>query len=167
MCRRGFMCEHRINSPGECRTSETRYSLSLKEKCISLLDSAFSAPYSAVHMTEPSPCRKPYQSTFSCARCLRRMGWQSVSQMERPLETHHRSLKRSAEYSWLLSQAAARCAREVRPQLIWARLILKIKEPNQAQCHLWLHTTNNTLRSTKSPGIIITDIKYFLKIIVF
>lgn len=136
VCRRGLMCEHRINSPGKCRTSETRYSLALKEKCVLFLDSAFSAPYSAAHTTEPSPCRKPYQSTFSCARRLRRIGWQSVLQMERPWKTQHRRLHRSAEYSWLLSQAAARCAQEVRPQLIWARVILKIKEHSSTMSSL-------------------------------
>lgn len=29
LCRRGFICEHRINSPRKCRTSETTQSLAL------------------------------------------------------------------------------------------------------------------------------------------
>jgi len=157
LCRRGFICEHRINSPGKCRTSESTSSLALKEKCISFSDSAFSAAYTAAHIVIPSPWRKPYQSTFSHAGCLGSMGWQSTLQMERAWEAQHLSLHGAGEPPELLSQVAARCAWVARPQLIWAWVILKITEHSQAQCHLQLHTVSDKLKSTRSPGITVTD----------
>lgn len=41
--------------------------------------SAFSVVYTVTHLTDLSPCRKPYQNTCSWAGCLNRMGRQSTT----------------------------------------------------------------------------------------